>query len=658
MSLVFSKVVAQNFRSIGNSPIEFNFDTSGKTTMIASLDNGAGKSTLCRGVLEYVLFNKYPDKKVTLPSLVNSINKKDMVGEVHFTKFGVKYVVKRGAKPSLLEVWKNDKLVPQEAANNDYNAYIEQIIGMDIATFRFVVSMGKETYKPFIELSQPERRSFIDQLFDLTFIPSMVDDIKKDIQSNKRDIAGKENDIALLGRDVSNYEDRIQSANDSVERQRKMDEDIFNRSMNQWQTSINREKQSIEDIKSKILSIRSSVDESKQKVDECTEKLEKADSAVKSKKMKFNQLSSSIKRVYGEDQPIKDYLGEEQREQRAIIQEKRNKAKFVQTQLDKLLGLGCDSECPTCSQHISKEYIDKASHPLYMEIDQLGSEEEIAVDKLKKIENTQSIYADKINELNEAREQIVKYEDVVEKLKSVIDREQAIVDNAEHRIDDLKATGKTHIAKISELNENKPEMRHSDIASDNVSELELKLDEIRQQIKEKEDELDLLYIENKKFCDALDVLSESGFKADIIDKYIPFINDEVNKALLEMNLLLDFTMDNELSIDIKNPIRKGQSVYNLSTGQRAKVDLAIMLAFRKIASMKASLDCNILIADELLENLSETGIEQFIRMWKQRNTNNINLFVVTQRKQEFEELFDQSVVYKLVNDFTEVEDGE
>jgi energy-coupling factor transporter ATP-binding protein EcfA2 len=99
------------------------------------------------------------------------------------------------------------------------------------------------------------------------------------------------------------------------------------------------------------------------------------------------------------------------------------------------------------------------------------------------------------------------------------------------------------------------------------------------------------------------------------------------------------------------PDRKGQTLGNLSTGQLRRIDLAVLLAWREIAKNKASVDCNVLILDEILENLSASGVEEFMEMW-QIIGQETNLTVISQRAAEFDGYFDRTIKYALKNDMT------
>ena len=148
-------------------------------------------------------------------------------------------------------------------------------------------------------------------------------------------------------------------------------------------------------------------------------------------------------------------------------------------------------------------------------------------------------------------------------------------------------------------------------------------------------------------------LKDDQTKARIISLYLPFLNSKINEYLEAMNMFLDIQVDDTFDITMGTAGRKGQSLFSLSSGQRVRVNIAITMALRDVANLKASVQCNILVFDEVLENLSERGVQECIEMLKHKFRDN-NLFVISQREQEFQEYFQHNIRYGLRNGQTEM----
>tara|TARA_B100001996_G_scaffold110791_1_gene83889 strand:- start:3784 stop:4290 length:507 start_codon:yes stop_codon:yes gene_type:complete len=122
--IVFETIRWKNFLSTGDQWTDINFTDSNATLIVGS--NGAGKSTML-DALCFGLFNK-PFRKINRGQLVNSINEKGLKVEVCFSIGRDDYRVFRTIKPNSFEVYKNNKLVDQEAAAKDTQKYLEQSV--------------------------------------------------------------------------------------------------------------------------------------------------------------------------------------------------------------------------------------------------------------------------------------------------------------------------------------------------------------------------------------------------------------------------------------------------------------------------------------------------------------------------------------------------
>ena len=157
--IVFEKIRWKNFLSTGNQFTEVKLNPQRGTLIVGQ--NGAGKSTIL-DALCFVLFNK-PFRKINKPQLVNSINEKDCLVEIEFTIGKNEYKVVRGIKPNKFEIHRNDKLIDQDAAAKDYQAYLEKnILQLTYKSFTQVVILGSSTFVPFMQLPAAHRREVIE----------------------------------------------------------------------------------------------------------------------------------------------------------------------------------------------------------------------------------------------------------------------------------------------------------------------------------------------------------------------------------------------------------------------------------------------------------------------------------------------------------------
>ena len=122
--IIFNDIKWKNFLSTGNSFTHVKITDSQSHLVVGA--NGAGKSTML-DALCFVLFNK-PFRKISKSQLVNSINERETVVEIEFVIGSVGYKVIRGIKPNVFEIYRNGKLLDQDAASKDTQKYLEQSI--------------------------------------------------------------------------------------------------------------------------------------------------------------------------------------------------------------------------------------------------------------------------------------------------------------------------------------------------------------------------------------------------------------------------------------------------------------------------------------------------------------------------------------------------
>ena len=168
--IVFENIKWKNFLSTGDQWTEIELIENPSTLIVGA--NGAGKSTLL-DALCFALFNK-PFRKISRGQLVNSINEKGLKVELSFSIGRDDYRVFRGAKPNIFELYKNNKMVDQDAAAKDTQKYLEQsVLKLNFKSFTQVVILGSSTFVPFMQLTAPNRREVIEDLLDINIFSHM-----------------------------------------------------------------------------------------------------------------------------------------------------------------------------------------------------------------------------------------------------------------------------------------------------------------------------------------------------------------------------------------------------------------------------------------------------------------------------------------------------
>ena len=216
----FHWVECKNLASVGNMPIRIQLDKSPTTVVLGN--NGAGKSSLILDSVCFGLFGK-PFRNVTKNQLVNNKNGRDLLVRVEFTRGKDTIRVVRGIKPSIFEIYINDKLVDQSSKARDYQKYFEEVIlGIDYVAFTQIVMIGKANYVPFMALNAGSRRSFVERVLGLDVFRAMLDIHKSNVDETNARLSDHKNNIKVTGEKIKS-QDRL--VNHIIESGKKSEEE-------------------------------------------------------------------------------------------------------------------------------------------------------------------------------------------------------------------------------------------------------------------------------------------------------------------------------------------------------------------------------------------------------------------------------------------------
>ena len=189
------KIRFRNILSFGNDWTEIQLD-SHRTTLILG-PNGQGKSTL-GDALSFALYGK-PYRNINLAQLVNSINEKDLLVELWFSVGSSRYHIRRGIKPAVFEIYKDDKIIKQPGSTKEYQEYLEKhILKLRYKSFCQIVILGNAAFSPFMQLPAASRREIIEDLLDLQIFSAMNTLLKEKVNTNKEELQTLKFDMEVL----------------------------------------------------------------------------------------------------------------------------------------------------------------------------------------------------------------------------------------------------------------------------------------------------------------------------------------------------------------------------------------------------------------------------------------------------------------------------
>ena len=135
---------------------------------------------------------------------------------------------------------------------------------------------------------------------------------------------------------------------------------------------------------------------------------------------------------------------------------------------------------------------------------------------------------------------------------------------------------------------------------------------------------------------AYDLLKDGGVKTKIIKKYLPLINQQVNRYLQLMDFYINFKLDEEFNETIKSPIHDKFSYSSFSEGEKMRIDLALLFTWREVARFKNSANTNLLIMDEVFDSsLDGFGTDDFLKIIR-FVIKDANIFVISHKTEMYD----------------------
>jgi DNA repair exonuclease SbcCD ATPase subunit len=147
------------------------------------------------------------------------------------------------------------------------------------------------------------------------------------------------------------------------------------------------------------------------------------------------------------------------------------------------------------------------------------------------------------------------------------------------------------------------------------------------------------------------LLKDGGVKTKIIKKYLPLINQQVNRYLQMMDFYINFTLDEEFNETVQSPIHEDFSYASFSEGEKMRIDLALLFTWREVARFKNSVNTNLLIMDEVFDSsLDGFGTEEFLKIIRYV-IKDANIFVIS-HKTGLEDKFESVIKFEKVKGFS------
>ena len=276
--------------------------------------------------------------------------------------------------------------------------------------------------------------------------------------------------------------------------------------------------------------------------------------------------------------------------------------------------------CPTCTQEIDEDF----------RINRIND----AQSKAKELQSGYNELEEAIKEEEKRERQFLTLSKEISKLTNGISQNNIKISGCQRQIRNLESEIQTITNQLENRNtEHEKLEQFRDNLQSTYEELATKKDSINY--------YDFTY----------SLLKDGGVKSKIIKKYLPLINQQVNRYLQMMDFYINFTLDEEFNETVQSPIHEDFSYASFSEGEKMRIDLALLFTWREVARFKNSVNTNLLIMDEVFDSsLDGFGTEEFLKIIRYV-IKDANIFVIS-HKTGLEDKFESVIRFEKVKGFS------
>ena len=274
-----------------------------------------------------------------------------------------------------------------------------------------------------------------------------------------------------------------------------------------------------------------------------------------------------------------------------------------------------NDSCPTCSQDISQTLKDDrvtslkaSSKELVTTQDKLNSDKQDNTDAMAKLQADIDGYSKLISDMKQLQ----------------------------HKKEMLTKSKKTKVSSV-DLTDSYVEAKELLTAADECRDL---LDELN----------------NKALYQgiATEMLKDSGIRTKVVKEYLPEMNMLINQYLQTLDFFVSFNLDENFNEIIRSRHRDTFVYANFSEGEKQRIDLSLLFAWRQIAKMKNSTNTNLLILDETFDSSLDTdGVDNLMKILYALDSNT-NTFVISHKPDLLESKLDSKITFKKINNFSAI----
>ena len=361
------------------------------------------------------------------------------------------------------------------------------------------------------------------------------------------------------------------------------------------------------------------------------EQLESSGNAnINANKKKISNLNSEIDQYSSENSLLEEDVFKYTKEQESVMgsTEKLRKLGNLKGKISQKVSTITkehkffteNTVCPTCTQSIEETF----------RINRIND----AQNKAKELQSGYKELEEAIKEEEERERQFIALSKEITKLTNGISQNNTRISGFNRQIRDLESEIQTLTKQLENRN-----TEHD------------KLESFKESLQKTYDELVSQKDQIKYYDFTYGLLKDGGVKTKIIKKYLPLINQQVNRYLQMMDFYINFTLDEEFNETVQSPIHEDFSYSSFSEGEKQRIDLALLFTWREVAKFKNSVSTNLMILDEIFDSsLDSQGTDDFLKIIR-FVVKDANIFVIS-HKSGMEDKFESVLKFEKVKGFS------
>jgi DNA repair exonuclease SbcCD ATPase subunit len=529
--------------------------------------NGHGKSSIAL-ILEEVLFNKN-SKGIKKSDILNRyIKDKNYTIELDLERDGNEYTIRcnRGTQQTV-KLLKNGNDISGHTATQTYKI-IEDIIGIDHKSFAQIVYQSNASSLEFLTSADTARKKFLIEILNLTKY-TRASEVFKEVTLG-------------LGKEIAECQAKITTINNWLDKYERTDLTV--KSFHIVETLDSELPKQVAELELEIAN------------------LDKTNRKIIQNNTYKQQLNSIELKIPGPAKIDQQHIKLLQQEQAEHMKTVRDGEAFVK-KLNNLHGI-----CPTCFSQIDSVKVAELISDKNQEVESARASAAVALIASNELEQQDKLY-----------QQNVKQQMEWEKLHILIDnslpQKTLVKDELQSKYNHLaKTLGETQQRiKLAEENNLKVQQHNSRVETikQQLQEMGAELEEHSFQLNLMNERMSILQVLTKTF-------STTGLVAYKIECLVKDLEDITNKYLVDLSdgrFQIGFKVNSsdKLNVIITDNGRD-IDINALSGGEKARVNVATLLAIRKLMQTLSSSRINLLILDETVEALDVDGKEKLVEV--------------------------------------------